>query len=312
MNALTALQFVFLSPAIKEPESMSLRALRTLLAVVQHGTFAKAGDAVGLTQSAISLQIKSLEQEFGVALFDRSRRRPVLTEAGRILLARVEDIMDTYDRIPEALSGEQALVGRLRLGAIQSALSGPLPDALVAMRQAHPGLRVQVSAGMSAELAQLVATGELDAAITTAPVRPHPPELIARTLYEDRFWVLAPADQAGRGLAELLRDLPFIQFDARAWAGRMIARELRQQGIAVQASMTLDSQEVIVRMVVHGLGIAIAPLAERALTDLPPLIRLPFGDPQLCRTIVLLQRRDRPAHRFAQAMADAVIAISIK
>lgn len=291
---------------------MSLRALRTLLAVVQHGTFAKAGDAVGLTQSAISLQIKSLEQEFGVALFDRSRRRPVLTEAGRILLARVEDIMDAYDRIPEALSGEQALVGRLRLGAIQSALSGPLPDALVAMRQAHPGLRVQVSAGMSAELAQLVATGELDAAITTAPVRPHPPELIARTLYEDRFWVLAPADQAGRGLAELLRDLPFIQFDARAWAGRMIARELRQQGIAVQASMTLDSQEVIVRMVVHGLGIAIAPLAEQALTDLPPLIRLPFGDPQLCRTIVLLQRRDRPAHRFAQAMADAVIAISIK
>jgi DNA-binding transcriptional LysR family regulator len=78
---------------------MSLRALRTLLAVVQHGTFAKAGDAVGLTQSAISLQIKSLEQEFGVALFDRSRRRPVLTEAGRILLARVEDIMDAYDRI---------------------------------------------------------------------------------------------------------------------------------------------------------------------------------------------------------------------
>jgi DNA-binding transcriptional LysR family regulator len=291
---------------------MSLRPLRTFLAIVQHGTFAKAGEAVGLTQSAISLQVKSLEQEFGVALFDRSRRRPVLTEAGRIFLARIEDIMDAYDRIPEALSAEHALIGRLRLGAIQTALSGPVPDALVAMRQAHPGLRVQVSAGMSAELAQLVATGELDAAITTAPVRPHPPDLIARPLYEDRFWVLAPADQAGRSLPELLRDLPFIQFDSRAWAGRMIARELRRQSISVQAGMALDNQDAIVRMVVNGLGVAIAPLAEQAFAFLPPLTRLPFGHPQLHRSVVLLQRRDRPAHRFAQAMADAVVTASMR
>ena len=289
---------------------MSLRALRTLLAVVQHGTFAKAGEAVGLTQSAISLQIKSLEQEFGVTLFDRTRRRPVLTDAGRIVLARAEDIVDAYARIPEALSGEHALIGRLRLGAIQTALAGPVPDALVALRLAHPGLRVQVSAGMSAELAQLVATGELDAAVTTAPVRPHPPDLIARPLYEDRFWLLAPVEQAGRGATDLLRELPFIQFDARAWAGRMIARELRRQGIATKAGMALDSQEVIVRMVVSGLGVAIAPLAEQALGALPPLVRLPFGDPQLRRSVVLLERRDRPAHRFAQAMGDAVIAAS--
>jgi DNA-binding transcriptional LysR family regulator len=63
-------------------------------------------------------------------------------------------------------------------------------------------------------------------------------------------------------------------------------------------------------MVVSGLGVAIAPLAEQGLGALPPLVRLPFGDPQLRRSVVLLERRDRPAHRFAQAMGDAVIAAS--
>ena len=62
---------------------MSLRALRTLQAIARHGSFAAAGKAVGLTQSAVSLQVKVLEEEFGAPLFDRSRRLPVLTEAGR-------------------------------------------------------------------------------------------------------------------------------------------------------------------------------------------------------------------------------------
>jgi ABC-type glutathione transport system ATPase component len=64
---------------------MSLRALRSLKAIAHHGSFARAGEAVGLTQSAISLQVRGLEEEFGVQLFDRSRRLPVLTEAGRIV-----------------------------------------------------------------------------------------------------------------------------------------------------------------------------------------------------------------------------------
>ena len=75
---------------------MSLRALRTLQAIARHGSFARAGDAIGLTQSAISLQVKSLEEEFGVQLFDRSRRLPTFTEAGRIVLAKAEEVLALY------------------------------------------------------------------------------------------------------------------------------------------------------------------------------------------------------------------------
>lgn len=291
---------------------MSLKALRTLIAIARHGTFARAADAIGLTQSAVSLHIKALEDEFAVQLFDRTRRQPSLTEAGYIVLARAEEVVALYDRIPEALSDEQSLAGRLRLGAIQTALSGPVPDALVLLRRTHPRLRVHVASGLSAGLAQRVAAGELDAAITTEPVRPHPPDLFWSTLYEDRFWTLAPPEHEGRSLNELLRELPFIRFDAQAWAGRMITHELRRLDVDVREEMALDNPQVIIRMVASGLGVAIVTLPDAALPDLPVLARLPFGQPQLRRRVVLLERQERPARRLTQALGDAVVSISMR
>lgn len=284
---------------------MSLRALRTLHAIARHGSFARAGEAVGLTQSAVSLQVKALEDEFGVTLFDRSRRLPVLTEAGKIVLARSEEVLALYDRIPEALSDERSLVGRLKIGAIQTALSGVLPDALSALNRAHPRIRVHVVAGMSAELAVQVAAGELDAAITTEPVRPYPSDLIWTPLYEDRFWLIAPRGNDQKDQRELLSGLPFIRFDSRAWAGRVIDRELRRQRITVREEMILDSQEVILRMVERGLGVAIAPLSDDVHARLD-LTSLPFGEPQLSRRIVLLERHDRRTERLTGALANAV------
>ncbi len=105
---------------------MSLRALRTLQAIARHGSFAGAGKAVGLTQSAVSLQVKALEEEFGAPLFDRSRRLPVLTEAGRIVVARSAEVLALYDDIAAALGDERSLAGRLRVGAVQTALVGRL------------------------------------------------------------------------------------------------------------------------------------------------------------------------------------------
>lgn len=291
---------------------MSLRALRTLLAVARSGSLARAAETVGLTQSAVSLHVKALEDEFGVQLFDRSRRRLRFTEAGRILLARAEEVVALYDRIPEALSDERALVGRLRLGAVQSALNGPIPEALATLRRAHPGLRVYVASGLSAALAMRVAEGDLDVAVTSEPVRPHPPDLVWRTLYEDRFWLVAPPGRQDRNMTALLAELPFIRFDAQAWAGRMIAGELKRLGIDVREEMALDDQQTIIRMAANGLGVAVVALSDDVLIDLPPLTLLPFGQPQLRRRVVLLERRERPAQRFAEAFGDAVAAVSMR
>ncbi|QXH69476.1 LysR family transcriptional regulator [Pseudomonas asgharzadehiana] len=289
---------------------MSLRALRTLLAIAQYGSFVRAADAVHLTQSAVSLHVRSLEEDFNALLFDRSRRLPVLTYAGHIAVERAREILSLYDGISSEIGGDIELRGKLRIGAIQTALAGPLPLALAALRAEHPHLRITVASGMSAELATRVEAGELDVAITTEPVRPHPYGLVSTVLYEEGFWIVAPVSHAHEDLHLLLKSQPFIRFDLRAWAGRTIERELRNMRQRVQTSMELDSQNAIIQMVSNGLGISIIPLARHQVESLTKLACEPFGTPQKTRRVVLLEREDRPLGRLATALAHAVIAHS--
>ncbi|MEQ9915890.1 LysR family transcriptional regulator [Pectobacterium aroidearum] len=285
---------------------MSLKALRTLVAIAQYGSFARAAEAVCLTQSAVSLHVRSLEEDFNVLLFDRSRRVPVLTEAGHRAVEQARDILAQYDGIAAELGESGELAGRLRIGAIQTALAGVLPAALAALRHAHPRLRVLVNSGMSAELAIRIDAGELDAAVTTEPVKPYPTGLVSTPLYQEGFWIVAPSALASLDARQLLQEHPFIRFDRRAWAGRTIDRELRRQRLRVQTDMELDSQEAIVQMVASGLGVAVIPLSERERGRLDNLTCIPFGEPQQQRRVVLLEREDRPATRLAAALAEAI------
>ncbi|MEQ9877177.1 LysR family transcriptional regulator [Pectobacterium aroidearum] len=289
---------------------MSLKALRTLVAIAQYGTFARAAEAVCLTQSAVSLHVRSLEEDFKVLLFDRSRRIPVLTEAGHRAVEQARDILAQYDGIAAELGEGGELAGRLRIGAIQTALAGVLPAALAALRRAHPRLRVLVNSGMSAELAIRIDAGELDAAVTTEPVKPYPTGLVSTPLYQEGFWIVAPSALASLDPRQLLQEHPFIRFDRRAWAGRTIDRELRRQRLRVQTDMELDSQEAIIQMVASGLGVAVIPLSEQERSRLDNLTCIPFGEPQQQRRVVLLEREDRPATRLAAALAEAIRAQS--
>ena len=285
---------------------MSIRTFRTLQAIARHGSFASAGAAVGLTQSAVSLQVKSLEEEFGAKLFDRSRRIPVLTDAGKVLVEKSAEVLALYDQLGPALSEEGVLAGKVKLGVIQTALATFLPDALLQLNAAHPDARFHVVAGMSAELAAQVAAHELDAAITTELVRPHPPDLISTPLYEDQFWVVAPKGQEHLSPSELLQAYPFIRFDRASWAGRMIDRALRQMQIRPQEEMILDNQRVILSMVERGLGTAIVPMSPQLAQEIP-LTCLPFGTPHMTRRIVMLERPGHSGGQLAAAMAEVMI-----
>ena len=285
---------------------MSLRALRTLVAIAQHGSFARAAEAVHLTQSAVSLHIRGLEEEFNAQLFDRSRRLPALTEAGYLALERAREILALYDSIAAELGEDGELRGPLRVGAIHTTLAGILPSALAVLSAEHPHLRVNVASGMSAELAIRVESGELDAAVTTEPVKPHPYGLVSTPLYEEGFWIIAPLHLGHVDARRLLQEQPFIRFDRRAWAGRTIERELRRMRLRVRTTMELDSQEAIVQMVASGLGVSIVPSSRRNLQRLGSLVYLPFGEPQRMRQVVLIEREDRPRGRLAAALAQVL------
>ncbi|WP_109511551.1 LysR family transcriptional regulator [Pseudomonas ovata] len=285
---------------------MSLKALRSLVAIARHGNFVKAADSLSLTPSAISLQIKALEDELRVSLFDRTRRQVTLTEAGRLALAQAEIILAQYDDLAHQLYSGPGLSGRIRIGAIQTALAGRLPEALVWIKNHHPRLHISVVSGMSSELARRVQDGELDAAITTEPVRPFPPSLSVTPLYHDRFWAVAAPHLQGQSLVRLLSTQPFLRFDKRAWAGRVIEQELNRMGIRVTEAMELDSQEALSRMASRGLGVAVVPLSDDDLVTLECVTLLPFGEPQLIRRVVLLEHDKSSRQHLTGVLAKAL------
>lgn len=281
---------------------MSIKALRTLLAIARHGSFAAAGKSLGLTPSAVSLQIGGLEQRLHAKLFERGARTPRLTPAGHVAIARAQEIIRLFDELPGALATDDAIAGTLMLGAIPTTLTGFLPDALGRLRRLHPELRVRLVAGLSAELAAAVDRGELDAALTTEPMERLPRDLAWTEVAREKLAVIAPPGARGRDDKTLLEGYPLIRFNRRAWAGRLIDAELRRRKIAVVEGMELDSLEAIARMVKSGLGTSIVPARLAALPEARGLRVVPFGKPALTRIVGLVARAGSPRAPLIEAL----------
>ena len=241
---------------------MNLRALETLIAVVEAGGFQAAAERLNLTQSAVSMQIKALEAELGAPLFDRTRRPPLPTVAGRAAAARARAVLQAAENLRRVARDPDRIAGVLALGAIPTATTGFLPDALATLGRRHPDLRARVESGLSDALMGRVALGELDAALVTESGEP-PAGLVLRPLFEEPLLVASRTAPADGRAATALGAAPFIRFNRATGVGRIIDRRLRAEGLAVTDAMELDSIESILMMVSRGLGVAEGPLTRR-------------------------------------------------
>lgn len=283
---------------------MELRQLRTLVAIADYGTFAAAADAVGLTQSAVSLQIKHLEEELGVALFDRRHRSPLINERGRALVEHARKVVDICEHISRN-SAKEALEGTLVLGAVPTILAGVLPQALATIRDLHPRLHIKVTSGLSAELAARTRTGDINAAVVTQPHQ-LADGLQARLIAREPLVVIAPPDVEGETDQDILEARPFIQFNRRAWAGQQIDQHLKDRRIRVSLGMEIDSLEAIARMVRYGLGVSVVPLPNGRESISAGLRWLSFGNPPLQRSLVVVERQDNPQARLVSVLTDTL------
>lgn len=284
---------------------MSIRNLRTLVAVADRGSFAAAARAVGLTQSAVSMQLRGLEDELQIKLFDRHRRPPALNDHGKRLVRRAREIVQLYERMAEAPAPDTAGVsGLIDVGAVPTALSGIVPRALAGLQRIHPHIAVNLVNGMSGELLQRVERGELDAALISEPNHV-PADLVWRQVATEKIVVAAPPQSAEKTDRELLAAWPYIRYNRRAWVARPIQQSLRARAIRPRQTMELDSIDSILLMVYSGLGVAIVP--ERCVEGPFPLpVRyVPFGEPPLERRIGLIERADNPKSSLAQALHAA-------
>ncbi len=288
---------------------MNLKHLETFVAISETGSFQAAAERLFVTQSAVSMQMKTLEDQLQVALFDRSTRPPTLSTLGRVLLERARALVVQAQEFREAAQGEGDLAGALAIGVIPSATTTILPPALQVLGQRHPLLQVRVAGGLSRGLEDLVVQGVIDCAIVTETDRVAT-NLTQLTIFKERLLVAAPVSAPPNEPENWLLDHPFIRFNRQTGTGRIIERELRSQGLPVREAMELDSIEAILLMVSRGLGVAVVP--ERSLTDdLSNHIQTqPFGDPCVERRVGVLMRRNARQRPLVEALHDALITAS--
>ena len=287
---------------------MNLRQLRSLTAILQQGSFAAAGDRIGLSHSAISVQMQQLETSLGVQLFDRGSRPARLTPEGARVAGIASEILQQLEKIKQIASGTEIL-DSVAIGFIPTTVENLLPRVLETLREAFPTLQVRVKSGLSGELATAVARRELDYALLTAPVV-EMPELEITPIASEPFVVIAPRNSAGiESDEELLRSMPYIAFNRRTWVGRHIAARLQQRGIHIRESIEIDSLDAIENLVAKGFGVAIVPRRLHAAIDREHIVQMPFGSPVETRQLALVHHVSRPRTSLDQAIKTIFTAL---
>lgn len=262
---------------------------RTFLAVVRHGNFSAAGDIIGLTQSAVSSQIRRLEEHFGYALFERTGRSSSLNDAGKALVPKIEDLLRQFDGL--AHSVEPSAVGKLRIGAITTAQLGILVPAFAAMRAQGQGMNMHIVPGTSIELMDQLDAGMVDAAIIVRPPFGIYSQLVWQPLVYEPYAVIAPAHFEAKGWEQLLQRHPFIRYERGAFGGRLAERFLRKRQLQLNEVAELDDVPSLYALVKAGVGASIAPLTS-ALFPLADNLRVwTLGEHTFYREVGLLRQR---------------------
>lgn len=210
-------------------------ALRTMVVGVEVGSFARAATQLARSQSAVSMQLKRLEEQAGHVLFERQGRGLVLTEAGNALLAYARRIVDLHDEAAAALGANVPAVS-IRMGLPQDFFEDVMPEAVSRFARKHPDVEVEVRAGRNYALEEEVNTGKLDMAIAFAESGQCRTGSLLVTL--PLFWF---ANESTDVLPNSKSPLPLVLFDHPCLFRQTALRELDRRNRAWRLAITTPS-----------------------------------------------------------------------
>ncbi|SLN22640.1 HTH-type transcriptional regulator GltC [Roseovarius litorisediminis] len=275
----------------RKSEDMQTRALRSLLKISQVGSFLHASEQLNMTLSALSMQMKALEAELDVVLFDRSVRPPRLTPIGRAVVERARDVVGQENALLELCSQDGNLAGKFRIGFVTSAAARLLPDFLENTQNNLPRAAFEFETGLSVVLQEKVRTGNLDAAIVTdAEINPR--GLKQAILRDEPFVFAAHSSIASQGLDTLIEQHMFFHFMPQTGIGKLIASAMEQiDRPATAATVMLDNIEAIVGCVKSGLGFTLLPDPDVTRYSNDDVVKLRAPN-NIRRTLILVTRSD--------------------
>jgi len=243
---------------------MEIRQLRYFLSAMRHGSHRAAAKENFVTQPAVSIQLKKLEEEFGEKLYTRRGRRLEPTQAGSILVAESEEIIRRVDGLAHRIRGIKGLEsGVLKMGNIDAASTYVLPRVFGAFRRKHPGIDIQVTVTDTLNLLAALDAGAIEIAIATLPLPGHTHEVIP--FYEDKMVLVASprhelAQTRRRGnILERVAETGLITYPARSTTRRLIEKVFMDGGVSLRVTMEMSSPEAIKKLTEVGLGASILP-----------------------------------------------------
>jgi LysR family transcriptional regulator, hydrogen peroxide-inducible genes activator len=288
--------------------NVTLRQLRYFDALARHGHFGRAAEACAVSQPALSMQIKEMEQALGGALLERNARQFALTTFGEELLQRVRDILRSVDELGDfARAARDRLAGRLRVGMIPTIAPYLLPKVIENLARLHPELDIHVRETLTPKLIKEVAEGRLDTAIVALPVSE--PSLTEVALFTENFLLVRPGEAEGTPVPsrEMLREMRLLLLEEGHCFRDQALSFCNMQSSPPREVLDASSLSTLVQMVGAGIGVTLIPeMAVTVETRSAPVCVARFRNPQPSRTIGMVWRRSSPLARQLQQISEVV------
>jgi len=288
--------------------NLTFKQLRYFEALARHGHFGRAADACAISQPALSMQIKELEESLGTVLFERGARHVQLTNFGEEFALRVRDILQSVDELGDVTrASRERLVGRLRIGVIPTIAPYLLPTLIGNLSRMYAGLDVHVRETLTPKLIQELSEGRLDTAIVALPVSE--PLLTEVALFAENFVLVRPAKDDGKpapNIKTLLEMRLLLLEEGHCFRDQALSF-CNMRAAPPRELLDCSSLSTLVQMVSAGIGVTLIPeMAVAVETRSASVSVARFKRPQPSRTIGMIWRKTSPLAKQLMQISEVV------
>lgn len=290
--------------------NLDMRQLQALIAIAEEGTFSAAANRVCLSQPALSLMVKQLEEGLELKLFHRTTRHVELTAAGQELLFTARRILSEFhEAIAQLRDYAECRRGRVAVAALPSLSSTLLAEAIPGFRRRFPGVRVAVHDGVAETIVGALNAGEVDLALGL-PMQVE--EALATThLLMDELVAIARRDHVPPACSGLtwteLAGHPLVAMARGTSIRRLTDQAFAQLGLEPALAYEVSFMATAIALVENGEGITVLPSSAMPPQLPSELRRLELGSPRIERQICILERKGRHRSPAAQCMVDHLL-----
>src|SRR5580704_4646583 len=275
--------------------NVTLRQLRYFDALARHGHFGRAAETCAISQPALSMQIKEMEEALGGMLLERSARQVALTRFGEEIAERVRDILRSVDELGDfARASRDRLAGRLRIGMIPTVAPYLLPKVIENLARMHPEIDIHVRETLTPKLIREVVEGRLDTSIVALPVSE--PSLTEVALFKENFLLVRPGEDEGTPVPsrQMLREMRLLLLEE--------GHCFRDQALAFCDMQSSPPREVLDASSLSTLVQMVGAVETRSA----PVSVCRFKNPQPSRTIGMVWRKTSPLARQLLQISEVV------